>query len=861
MCQMILLSLQINRRIQNMIFPTDFEHKIGFHSVRTLLKGRCLSSLGADWVDRISFLADVDAINNELELVREFRRVLEEGTFPDENFIDMRSSLVRIQVKGSYMDESELFALKQSLSTINNIITFFQGEAIDDDSQEDTSQKSYPALRRLTEEIGVFPVIVERIDKVLNRFGKIRDDASPELLRIRRSLADTKRQISVSLRGILHHAQTSGYAPEEASPTYRDGRLVIPVFPAYKKKIHGIVHDESATGKTVYMEPEEVVEANNAVRSLEAQEQRAIIAILQEISDFVRPDIPSVLESYVFLGKVDFIRAKALWANHIGGIEPQVLPHPMLCWLQACHPFLVESLRKRNKQMVPLDICLEGTDRILLISGPNAGGKSVTLTTVGLLQYMVQCGISVPVGEHSKIGIFQNIFLDIGDGQSIEDELSTYSGHLYNMKAMMKRAESSSLVLVNEMGGGTEPQIGAAIAQAILHKFLDNNVWGIVTTHYQNLKYYAQENAGIVNGAMLYDRAGMCPLFRLQIGMPGSSFAVEIANKIGLPQDVINEASAIVGTDYIQSDRYLQDIVRDKRYWEGKRQIIRQKEKRLDELIGRYEQDLGELSSKSKAVMREAQEKAASLIRESNAQIENTIRSIKEAQAEKLETRKARQQLDEFRQDIDGEGKGEDDIYARKAEQIRQRRLRHEQRKQEKASKAASQEKSLSPSISYDQGQRSVMPLALGMYVTIDGQEMVGQIEKIKGKTAVVVAGSVRLTVDIHRLAIAERPVAERPSRSFLTRSTQERISEKALNFKPSIDVRGMNGQEALTAVTYFVEDALLLNVSPLRILHGTGSGYLRDTIRQYLRSVPGVRKYHDEHVQMGGSGITIVEF
>ena len=840
-----------------MVFPRNFETKIGFNEVRTAIRGRCLSSLGAEMADQIAFHNDSEVINELLEQVREFHRIMEdEEEFPEENFLDMRSNLVRIQLKGSYLDESELYALKTSLTTISHIIKFLDTGNADSDEEKDIK---YPSLHKLTRNIAVFPSIIERIERVLNKFGKIKDDASPELLKIRTSINNTKKSITISLRSILHNAQQNGYAPEDASPTIRDGRLVIPIFTSLKRKINGIVHTESATGKTVFMEPSEVVEANNNIRTLEAAELRAVIAILQEISDFIRPEIESILDSYRFLGIIDLIRAKTIYANHIGGIEPHVEDKPTLDWQKAFHPLVIESLRRRNKKMIPLDITLTPENRILLISGPNAGGKSVTLTTTGLLQYMLQCGISIPVAESSRVGIFKSIFLDIGDEQSIEDELSTYSGHLYNMKNMMRSSDADSLILIDEIGGGTEPQIGAAIAQAMLHRFLTNQTWGIITTHYQSLKYFAQENEGIVNGAMLYDRAEMQPLFQLQIGMPGSSFAIEIARKIGLPQEVIDEASQAIGSDYIQSDKYLQDIVRDKRYWENKRQGIHQKEKHLDELIGRYEHDLSDLASKRKSVIQDAQEKAESIIKESNAKIENTIRTIREAQAQKEETKKARQQLASFKDNINDQAKDEEDAIARKAEQIRQRRLRHEQRKMEKTRGNSTIEPTPQTApivIKHDNAS-----LRKGSYVKILGQDSVGRMDKINGNNAIVIIGNMYLSLKTSMLTATDKPKdEERPIRSFLSRSTRENISEKSLNFKPDIDVRGMNGNEAVNAVTYFVEDAILLGITPLRILHGTGTGYLRQVIRQYLDTVPQVKRYHDEHIQLGGAGITIVE-
>ena len=844
-----------------MIYPKNFEIKIGFNEIRIALKGRCLSSLGSEMVDNISFLDNAEIINEQMEQVREFRRIMEdEESYPDENFLDLRSSLVRIQLKGSYLDESEFFALKTSLITISQIISFLNPEKDKEEDDEDPSEVKYPALQKLTKDISVFPSIIDQIDAILNKFGKIKDNASPELQKIRLSIASTKKSITSSLRTILHKAQENGYAPTDAAPTLRDGRLVIPTFPALKRKVNGIIHDESATGKTVFIEPAEVVEANNKIRTLEAEEQRVIIVILQTLTDFIRPQVPALLESYKFLGKIDLIRAKSIMADHMNAIEPHVEEQPVMEWYHAVHPLLETSLRKRGKDMNPLDITLNNPNRILLISGPNAGGKSVCLSTAGLLQYMVQCGLSVPLAEHSRVGIFSDLFIDIGDEQSIEDELSTYSGHLYNMKTMMKQCNSRSLILIDEMGSGTEPQIGAAIAKAMLHRFLDSGTYGIITTHYQNLKYFAQEHDGIVNGAMLYDRALMQPLFCLQIGMPGSSFAIEIARKIGLPEEVIAEASKEVGTDYTQSDKYLQDIVRDKRYWENKRTNIHQKEKRLDDLIEKYQTDLDELSHKRKAVITDAKEKAESLLKESNAKIENTIRAIREAQAQKEETLKARQTLNEFKQDVATPSEDKEDLITRKAEQIKQRRIRHEQRKQEQADKLVLKKTDLaSPAPTETAKQTS--QLQEHQYVRIQGQSTIGRIEKIKGNSAVVAAGSLRITIKTDRLCIAEAPAEEEKNTvSFLSRSTRDEIYEKKLAFKPEIDVRGMNGTEALNAVTYFVEDAILLGSTPLRILHGTGTGYLRQIIRQYLHTVPNIANCQDEHVQLGGAGITIVE-
>ena len=641
-----------------MIYPQNFEQKIGFDQIRQLLKIKCLSTLGEERVDQMDFSDDYNEINRRLEQVTEFVRITqEEDDFPNQYFFDVRPSLKRIRVEGMYMDEQELFDLRRSLETIRDIVRFLQQTDDEEDTDNDATHSPYPALHELAGDIMVFPQLITRINNILDKFGKVKDNASSELLRIRRELASTTGSISRSLNNILRAAQSEGYVDKDVAPTMRDGRLVIPVAPGMKRKIRGIVHDESATGKTVFIEPAEVVEANNRIRELEGEERREIIRILTEFSATVRPQVPAILQSYEFLAEIDFIRAKALLGIDFKAIKPSFENRQVIDWFEAVHPLLQMSLAKHNKKVVPLDIELNTGQRILLISGPNAGGKSVCLKTVGLLQYMLQCGMLVSMHERSHSGIFSSIFIDIGDEQSIEDDLSTYSSHLTNMKNMMKYCNEKSLILIDEFGGGTEPQIGGAIAEAVLKRFNAKKTFGVITTHYQNLKHFAEDHEGVVNGAMLYDRHEMRALFQLQIGNPGSSFAVEIARKIGLPEEVIADASEIVGSEYIQSDKYLQDIVRDKRYWETKRQNIRKREKIMEETIARYEKELEELDKSRKEILKKAREDAEQLLQESNAKIENTIRTIKEAQAEKERTRTARQELTDFRQQIEDENK------------------------------------------------------------------------------------------------------------------------------------------------------------------------------------------------------------
>ena len=830
-----------------MIYPQNFEQKIGFDQIRQLLKDKCLSTLGEERVNEMNFSDHFEEVDELLNQVAEFVRIIqEEDNFPDQFFFDVRPSLKRIRIEGMYMDEQELFDLRRSLETIRDIIRFLQR------NDEEESDCPYPSLKKLAGDITVFPQLITKIDGILNKYGKIKDNASTELSRIRRELANTMGSISRSLNSILRNAQSEGYVDKDVAPTMRDGRLVIPVAPGLKRKIKGIVHDESASGKTVFIEPAEVVEANNRIRELEGDERREIIRILTEFSNTLRPSIPEILQSYEFLAEIDFIRAKSHFAIQTNSIKPSLENEQLLDWTMAVHPLLQLSLAKHGKKVVPLDIELNLKRRILIISGPNAGGKSVCLKTVGLLQYMLQCGMLVPMHERSHVGLFGSIFIDIGDEQSIEDDLSTYSSHLTNMKIMMKNCNERSLILIDEFGGGTEPQIGGAIAEAVLKRFNIKGTFGVITTHYQNLKHFAEDHEGVVNGAMLYDRHLMQALFQLQIGNPGSSFAVEIARKIGLPEDVIADASEIVGSEYINADKYLQDIVRDKRYWEGKRQTIRQREKHMEETIARYQAEMEELQKSRKEIIRQAKEEAERLLQESNARIENTIRTIKEAQAEKEKTRLVRQELADFRESIDNlTSKEQEDKIARKMEKLKEKQNRKKEKKQNGTKEQ--------PAV---QQTPKATPITEGCPVRIKGQSSVGEVLEINGKNAVIAFGSIKTTVKTERLersnAVPQKQ--ESAKSSFVSNQTQDSMYEKKLNFKQDIDVRGMRGDEALQAVTYFVDDAILVGMSRVRILHGTGTGILRTLIRQYLQTIPGVRHFADEHIQLGGAGITVVD-
>ncbi len=841
-----------------LIFQLIMEEKLGFTAIRTLLRGNCLCQLGWERVGEMTFMTDAAEINRQLSEVREFRKLREEAEeLPLEFFFDVRQGVARLKLKGTHMEEQELFELMRCLQTIGSF-----KEVVNDSDDENENDKDdlspqpsalslnetsrYPTLWALARDVFEYPDVSRRISQILDKYGHIKDSASSALFHIRGELKKAAGSVSQTLNSILRKAQQEGLIEKDVTPAMRDGRLVIPISPSMKRKISGIVHDESATGKTLFLEPTAVVEANNRVRELEAEERREIIRILSEVSDEIRPYADGILESMKFLGEIDFIQAKAQLAREFDAIEPEVLPYPHIDWVQARHPLLRNSLRRQNKEIVPLDIILRGeksevkgdskipSGHLLIISGPNAGGKSVCLKTVGLLQYMMQCGLSVPMRENSTMGVFNAIMIDIGDEQSIEDDLSTYSSHLLNMKKMIKASNDKVLLLIDEFGTGTEPQIGGAIAEAVLKQFWERKAWGVITTHYQNLKHFAEDHPGVINGAMLYDRHEMKALFQLQIGRPGSSFAIEIARKTGLPEEVISDASEIVGQDYIQSDKYLQDIVRDKRYWEQKRQTVHQREKDVEKTITRYESNIEEIDKERKAILRRAKEQAEELLREANRKIENTIREIREAAAEKERTRQLREELNDFRQEVrEIDTTEKDAAIEKKMQQILARRERKAKRKQEKASGAKVQ----------GQGQEPPKPQELS------------PIEKLMKKFN---EGDTSFDVKVtQKSTIAAMADAERANKSSMTRKV---IEEHTRNFSHEIDVRGLRGDEALLKVQHFVDDAILIGVSQVRILHGKGNGILRSLIRDYLNALPNVLSCRDEHVQFGGAGITVVE-
>ncbi len=815
-----------------MIYPKNFENKIGFDTVRHEVERRCISPLGTTWCHAMHFSTDRDEVVRWLEQTNEFVSIVQsKREFPLNYFFDLRGTLKSIGLPGSYISAENLHKLQRSLTTIGEIRRFF--------TSRDGETVPYPRLMELTRGMEPFPELVAEIGRVLDKNGAVKDSASPMLSELRATIQRVTSSINGILRRVIAQGKQEGVLDSDVQPSMRDGRLVIPVSPMHKRKVHGIVHDESASGKTVFIEPEEIVEANNRIRETEAEIAREIIRILTEVTDQIRPHADELQATYEVLGQIDFVRAKALLASELDAQMPHIEKQPHIEWYHAVHPALWLSLREQDKEVVPLNIELNSQQRILLISGPNAGGKSVCLKTVGVVQYMLQCGMLPPVYSNSHMGLFGSIFIDIGDQQSLEDDLSTYSSHLQNMKTFLNRGDKQTLVLIDEMGSGTEPQMGGAIAQAILEQLNAKRMFGVVTTHYQNLKHLAEETDGIVNGAMLYDRGRMQPLFQLSIGYPGSSFAIEIARKIGLDPQVIDKASEIVGSDYINMDKYLLDLVRDRKYWESKRHEVRQKEKKLDSLLEQYNERLKRIGDEHRQIIKDAKAEAREIVQQSNAQVERTIREIKEMQAEKEKTKEVRRQLDEFKQRLEG-SEGEE------SRQVEQLKPKHQMRR-----------KSATPSKAEKTDPNR--PLQAGDNVVLKGQTAIGTIISLDEKYAVVAFGALKTRVETSRLQRSNRKL-ERAQASSMSRQTSNDIRERQLHFKPEIDVRGMRGDEALQAITYFMDDAIQFEAKRVRILHGTGTGALRQLLRQYLLSLSGVRTAHDEDVRLGGAGITVVE-
>ncbi len=822
-------------------YPENFESKIGFDRIREMLHEKCLSNMGLEWVDEMQFQLTFESIENQLGEVDEFCRIVREfDSFPSSHYYDLREALKKIRIEGRFLETAELFDLKRSLESVRTIVFFFNKQ----------EELVFPRLKKKTASVQVFPYIYDRIDNILNKFGKIRDNATPELAKIRKDILTLQSNMSKRLHSILKQAQKDGLIEEDATVSIRDGRAVIPISAGNKRKLKGIIYDESSTGKTSYVEPNEIVEMNNEIRELEYAERREIVRILTDFSNDIRPYLDDLFYSYDFLGEIDFIRSKALLAIEFNSIKPEFAANPVIDWQQAIHPLLMKTLKREKRKIVPLNIRLTPEKHILLISGPNAGGKSVCLKTVGLLQYMLQCGLLIPISEGSRTGIFSQVFIDIGDEQSLENDLSTYSSHLLNMKHFVKNSDENTLILIDEFGTGTEPMLGGAIAESILDKLNQMRTFGVITTHYTNLKHFASSAEGIENGAMLYDSQNMNPLFQLEIGKPGSSFAFEIARKIGLPEDILANATEKIGKDHIDFDRNLRQINRDKRYWESKREKIRKVEKMLDEMAATYETELKETQKQRKEIMKKAKEEAEVLLSGVNKKIENTIHEIKKEQAEKEKTKKARENLVTLKHEIIQKTSSEDNLIDQKIKKLQEREKERNQRRPEKSKPVV-----LKPELEEEP------ELKPGDKVRITGQITVGDLIEINKKNAVIAFGQLITTLpadQIERVSNNEAKRIEKNRNAGKSRLASG-LSEKRLTFKSEIDIRGKRAEEAISIIQEFIDEAIMFNVSQLRILHGKGNGILKEIIRNYLKTEPAIVSFKDEHVDFGGAGITVI--
>ena len=826
-----------------MIYPASFEQKIGFDRLREQVAALTTMPSAHRRIEEEQFSISPREIERRLQLADEMRQLLMmEYDFPGGEYADVEGVVQKLAVEGTFLDVEEVVTLLSALRTVGEVVRFIRGR-----------ETQYKALYALTRGVESFPHLVERMERVVDSDSSIRDTASDELYAIRRSIREREGQAAKRLQQVLQAAKRAGIVEADAQLSVRDGKTVIPVSAANKRKLAGFIHDESATGRTFYVEPVEVVELNNELKELEYAERREIVRILTLLTEDIRPEAPLIEASGRYLTEIDVLRAKGRWAIENRCTRPILSLDDRLVLREARHPILEQSLRAQGREIVPLSLELDRTKHLLVISGPNAGGKSVCLKTTGIVQYMCQCGFLVPAGENSELPVFRSLMIDIGDEQSMDNDLSTYSSHLHNMKQMVSAASPETLVLIDEFGSGTEPVIGGAIAEAILERLLEKGCYGIITTHYANIKYYASEAEGVSNGAMAFDVQHIRPLFRLEQGKPGSSFAVEIARKIGLPEELIRRASEKAGSDHINLEKQLREIARDKHYWSQKRDRIRLTDRKVEELEQNYSEQLQKIRQERQEILRKAKEEAEALIAGANRQIENTIKTIREAQAEKELTRLARKELDDYRARVEqAEQAAREEDVQREIERIERRRQRREERKAQQGNAPQTVEVK----------KEAPRKVELGSKVKMVGQDVVGIVQALQGKRAQVAFGQMLTTVNVSLLSVVsnnEYREATRPSTARTVYSSE--ISERKLNFRDHIDVRGMRAAEALDEVRDFIDDAIMVGIGSVTILHGKGTGALKEEIRRYLRSVREVATATDEHADRGGAGITIVTF
>ena len=840
--------------------PIDsrLEQKLGFDRMRKAIADRCSTSYAADKVSEERFSSDADEIRRRLLLTDEMRLiVMFEESFPSNGFIDCLGFLKPLAQPLSGIDLLSLRKLKTMLETLSKIISFFDG----------IKDGIYPNLKKMSAGIMQFPEIRRRIDTILDRFGDVKDTASDELFEIRRSMKEKENAISRRIASVLKRAQEEGIVDSDASISMRDGKMLIPVPAGNKKKIQGFIYDESASGKTAFVEPAEVVELDNQIKELKFAEGREILRILMDFSDFLRPYVPDLIGAAEYLGEIDFLMAKANVALDIIAGMPVISDNGELNLRKARHPFLEKALKRENKEIVPLTVTLTPKKHILLISGPNAGGKSVCLKTVGLLQYMFQWGMPIPTSESSELPVFDRIMVSIGDDQSIDNDLSTYSSFLADMKDMLARADGKSLVLIDEFGSGTEPAAGGAIAEAILNELDKRGTYGVITTHYTNLKLYASSSdTGVVNGAMMFDVKNIAPLFKLEMGLPGNSFAFELARKMGLPESIIKDAETRAGEEFVGIERNLRRIARNRKAIDEKLEKIRHTDKTLESITEKYQKELLDIKQIRKEILDQAHKEAEEIVRGANRQIETTIRTIKEKQAEKAATHEARKDLQDFVSALakkkEQEKQERDDYIEKKIRQIDARRERERERKARRAGEKERQ------AIMEEQAEKERIeafrnaPLKPGEKVRVKSNGMVGEVSQISSRSITVNIGNIvsKMSPDkVERITSNEFKSAVKETARPVIARTDSSISERKLNFHPEIDVRGERVQDALDKVMRFIDDAIMLNMGSVRIIHGKGTGALREEIQKFLRTTPGVGKVSDEQVQFGGTGVTIV--
>ena len=823
------------------------EIRLGFDRIRHQVSALCSTEGGRGLVADMRFCTSAEEVERTQSIAEEVRdALLGAHNFPKGELVEFAPVVAKLSVEGSFLESEELLLLRDGLKEVGEVTALFGGDAV-----------RYPLLSALSRRVSSFPEIVAHIETIIDRHGEVRDSASAELYEIRRTIRAHEGQAARRLQAVLAEAVRQGIVEPDTTLSVREGRPVIPVAAANKRKLKGFVHDESATGKTVYIEPVEVVEINNALREAEYAERREIIRILSEVSDHLRPQSREIGESRKLLTLFDFLRAKARWAVENEAYRVSLSEDGTLRLVSARHPLLEQSHRKEKKEVVPLDLVLNGARRILVISGPNAGGKSVCLKTVGLLQYMFQAGMAIPASAVSELPLFESIFIDIGDQQSIENDLSTYSSHLTNMKTMLARTSPQTLILIDEFGSGTEPTIGGAMAEAMLERFVERGTYGIITTHYTNIKYFASNHRGVANGAMMFDVQNIRPLFRLEMGEPGSSFAIEIARKIGLPEEIIRSASEKAGTEVINLERQLREVARNRNYWEQKRERIRIADKRVEEMESEYASRLAALKEERAAIIRQAKEDAKEILSQTNRTIENTVRVIRESQAEKETTRLARRELEAAREMVESDVdylSAESEKVAREMEKIERRRQKRAERRAQRGEQPAAENQT--------PAEPEKLPIVVGAKVRITGQEGVGEIIALKGKKATVAMGQIMTTIAIERLEAISQSEYKKHTRPTTARTVVSvDISSRKLAFKDNIDIRGMRAAEAMEVVQEFIDDAIMVGIGSVTILHGKGTGALKEEVRRYLRYIPSVASATDDHPDRGGAGITVVKF